>query len=243
MKFFYKLILLFSLIISGYSYVSFGRMAQVWDNIEKFENYIRELYNQCELYDTLKYKVFRYAVIGYINLDRHLTNKRVITIIDYTQPSSAKRNYVIDLKSGKLLYNTLVAHGENTGDDFSKYFSNENNSRKSSIGFYVTGKTYNGRYGYSMRLNGMEPCNNNAKKRAIVIHGAAYVSSEHIKKNGMLGRSGGCPALPLGESRSIINTTKNSSCLYIYYDDEAYLNSSKYLNADSALIKYIKQCK
>lgn len=211
-----------------------------WSDIEKFENSIMELYNKCELRNKLEYDIFRLAIIGYLNMYRQLSKKRVITIIDYNQPSTKERCYVIDLKSKKISYNTLIAHGEKSGDNYSVSFSNELGTGKSSMGFYVTAETYYGRHGYALRLDGLEPSyNDNARKRGIVIHGSDYVSREYIKSHGMLGQSGGCPALPITKNNNIINTIKNGSCMFIYYSDNAYLNNSEYLNAGRALKQYI----
>jgi hypothetical protein len=129
------------------------------------------------------------------------------------------------------LFNTLVAHGRNTGEEFAKFFSNEPSSYKSSLGFYSTKNTYNGQHGLSLTLAGQEPgYNSNAESRAIVMHGADYVCNQFACTNGRLGRSLGCPAVSYELSMPIINTIKNGSCLFVYYPDSKYLASSKLLN-------------
>lgn len=157
--------------------------------------------------------------------------KDIISICDFSQSSNSKRLYIIDLASGKLLFNTLVAHGRNTGEEFAKFFSNEPSSYKSSLGFYSTKNTYNGQHGLSLTLAGQEPgYNSNAESRAIVMHGADYVCNQFACTNGRLGRSLGCPAVSYELSTPIINTIKNGSCLFVYYPDSKYLASSKLLN-------------
>lgn len=147
-----------------------------------------------------------------------LMNDSIISIIDFSQPSSAKRLYILDLKNYKLLFNTLVAHGRNTGREWATYFSNQPASYKSSPGFYITGETYRGANGYSLKLNGIEKnINDKAYDRAIVMHGAEYVSTDLIDAQGYIGRSEGCPAIPEELSRPVINTIKEGSCLFIYH--------------------------
>lgn len=156
--------------------------------------------------------------------------KNIISICDFTQSSGNKRLYIIDLAAGTLLFNTLVAHAKNTGDEFAKYFSNQPSSLQSSLGFYVTGEAYNGIHGLGMRLNGQEPgFNDKAAERAIVMHGAEYVCNAFVNQWGRLGRSFGCPAVPFELHEQIINTIKDGSCLFIYYPDKKYLGASKLL--------------
>jgi hypothetical protein len=125
---------------------------------------------------------------------------------------------------------SLVAHGKNSGVNYAESYSNQRYSNKSSLGFYVTGETYTGKHGYSLRLKGLESgINDNAYKRAIVIHPAKYVSREFINKFGRLGRSYGCPAIPLENHGEIINMIKGKTCLFIYYPDSFYLSTSSYL--------------
>jgi hypothetical protein len=155
----------------------------------------------------------------------------IISIADFSQPSTEKRLYVIDLNDYSLLYRTYVAHGRNSGTVEAQQFSNRVSSYKSSLGFYVTGNTYRGKHGYSLRLEGLEKgINDNAGKRAIVVHGADYVAESAIRSLGYLGRSQGCPAIPEELHRPIINEIKDGTCLFIYKDTYQYLSSSRLLN-------------
>ncbi|MGC9374791.1 MAG: murein L,D-transpeptidase catalytic domain family protein [Bacteroidales bacterium] len=160
------------------------------------------------------------ALNGFFELrDRNLlTNDSLITIIDFSLPSTQKRLYILDIKNQKLLNKTLVAHGMNTGSLLAEFFSNEPESLKSSLGLYITQETYFGNHGYSLRIKGVSKgINDNAEERAIVIHGAEYVSHDFIETYGRIGRSFGCPALPINETNEIIDLIKNGSCLYIYH--------------------------
>jgi hypothetical protein len=145
---------------------------------------------------------------------------------------SANRNrfFLIDVEHKKILHKSIVAHGRNSGEEYAKYFSNEVGSFKSSIGFYRTGETYHGKHGLSLRLDGLEYTNNNARKRAIVVHAADYVSSVFIKNNGRLGRSLGCPSLPKENYNEVIHKIKEGSLLFIYYPEENYLKKSLLAN-------------
>ena len=142
-------------------------------------------------------------------------NKNYLTIIDFTRPSTVKRCHVIDLRSGEV-ESLLVAHARNTGVDRAEHFSNENGSNKSSLGIYLTGELYQGKHGLSMRLDGMEPTNDNARRRAIVMHGADYVSEKVIQQQGRLGRSLACPALEMGVIERIVRELNGKSVLLIY---------------------------
>jgi len=152
-----------------------------------------------------------------------IKNKEVLTIIDYTKSANEKRLFVIDLKKEKIIFDTYVSHGKNTGGEFAKTFSNNINSRQSSVGFFKTSTTYTGKNGYSMRLDGLEKgINDNAMRRNIVIHGAKYATESYINKNGRLGRSWGCPAVPLDLSKDLINSIKGESIVYIHGDLNNY---------------------
>lgn len=177
----------------------------------------------------MSFELFYAAVEGYQQID-NLNKNNIITIVDYSKPSTDKRFYVIDLRNKKVIYKCLVAHGRNSGENLADSYSNTRESLKSSLGFYITKETYTGKNGYSLRLEGLESgINDNAMVREIVIHGADYVSEEFIKKNGRLGRSWGCPALPAGLSKEIIDTISNGSCLFIYGDDKFYKENSLFL--------------
>jgi hypothetical protein len=182
----------------------------------------------------LERNVFFYAYKGYeYLLSRNMLQKKnLLTICDYSQPSSSKRLYVIDLAKGELLYNTYVSHGRNSGDDVASSFSNLNKSHKSSLGFMITAETYRGKAGYSMRFDGVEPgINDNVRMRDIVMHGSRYVSGKRADMGQMMGRSFGCPAVPYKEHKAIIDEIKNGSCFFAYHTDQWYNHSSAILNA------------
>ena len=178
-------------------------------------------------------KAFEYAWRGYHNLlKKGVIHKRaVLSICDFSQSSRAKRMYVIDVQHRKLLYRTYVAHGQNSGDEFATSFSNDPDSYKSSLGFYVTQRTYIGHNGLSLKLNGVDSgYNENALKRQIVLHGSSYVSDKYMQNYGTLGTSLGCPALPAAVSGKIIRLVKGGSCLFIYHPTSQYLDNSPVIN-------------
>jgi hypothetical protein len=178
-------------------------------------------------------EAIRLAVKGYEKLKElgRIGNIRYLTIADFSKPSSEERLFVIDLMLEQVVIKTLVAHGRNSGTLFAKNFSNKNQSNQSSLGFYVTGNLYKGKHGNSLELNGVEEgINDQAKNRAIVIHGANYVSYDFIKQQGYIGRSLGCPAVPTNKVEDIINTIQGASCLFIYGAKKEYLSKSHLLN-------------
>lgn len=172
---------------------------------------------------------FSKALTGFYQLKaKGLIDKNVLTLIDFTLSSNTKRLWVIDLTTNTVIFHSLVAHGRNTGEEFAKNFSNQPESYKSSLGFYATGEVYNGKHGMSLKLDGLEKgINNNARERAVVIHGADYVSESFIHGNKRLGRSLGCPALPVEMNQKIINAIKNKSCLFIYFPTNNHQTASK----------------
>jgi L,D-transpeptidase-like protein len=181
----------------------------------------------------LNEKAFEYAWRGYHNLvKKGLVRKRsVLSICDFSQSSREKRMYVIDVKHKRLLYRTYVAHGQNSGDEYATSFSNEPDSYKSSLGFYVTQRTYIGHNGLSLKLNGVDSgYNDMARKRQIVLHGSTYVSDKYMQDFGTLGTSLGCPAIPESVSRPIIRLVKGGSCLFIYHPTDQYLANSTVIN-------------
>ncbi len=166
------------------------------------------------------------ALEGYEKLENSLENQ-VLTLIDFSLPSTEKRLWVIDVSHQEILLNTVVAHGRNSGELMANRFSNTPESFQSSLGFYKTAETYKGKHGYSLRLDGLEKgFNDRARDRAIVIHGADYAREEFAKMTGRLGRSLGCPALPSELSAEVIDIIKDGSLLFIYGDDPNYLNQS-----------------
>ncbi|HSQ44735.1 MAG TPA: murein L,D-transpeptidase catalytic domain family protein [Ginsengibacter sp.] len=180
----------------------------------------------------LSKQAFDYAVRGFKSLLSmgKLTNDSIISIVDFSLSSAKKRLFVIDLKNYKVLYNTYVAHGRNSGAEFAERFSNNPRSNKSSLGFYVTGNTYDGEHGYSLHLEGEEKgINDNAYKRAIVMHCADYVNEKFIESKGYIGRSLGCPAIPKQVYKPIINEIKDGSCLFLYSPNQYYISHSIFL--------------
>ena len=193
----------------------------------------RSIYDSLHLEESgLSKQAYDQAQSGFkkMKLQGRLVNDSVLSIVDFSQPSDKKRLYVLDLKNYKVLYNTLVAHGKKSGKLWAQSFSNRLSSYKSSIGFYVTGHPYDGSNGYSLKLDGLEKgFNNNAARRAIVLHGAGYVCDSYINEQGYIGRSEGCPAVPLQFAKDIINTIKDGSCLFIYHSDKIYRQHSAIL--------------
>ena len=179
------------------------------------------IYNQLEANSFVlpSFDCFNLALNGFHLLkEKGLIQKNIITVVDFSLSSNTKRLWVIDLEKNIILFQTLVAHGKNTGEEFAKEFSNQAESFKSSIGFYATGEIYNGKHGSSLKLDGLEKgLNDNARERAVVIHGADYVSESFIRQNKRLGRSQGCPAIPVEMNAKIINVIKDKSCLFIYH--------------------------
>lgn len=165
------------------------------------------------------FESFSEALKGYYSLkEKGIVKKEILTLIDFSISSNSKRLWVIDMSTNTILFHSLVAHGRNTGEEFANRFSNKNSSFQSSLGFYSTGEIYNGKHGLSLKLDGLEKgINCNARTRAVVIHGADYVSESFIKQNKRLGRSQGCPALPNHLTLPIINTIKDKSILFIYH--------------------------
>jgi len=194
----------------------------------------KSVYDSLQLdYSGLSRQAFDYATKGWEKLRNQgkLTNQSVITIVDFSQPSNKKRLYVLDMANYKVLFNTLVAHGRNSGKEWATIFSNQLSSYKSSPGFYITGQTYTGSNGFSLKLTGIENgINDKAIQRAIVMHGAGYVNESYIATRGFIGRSQGCPAVPLKDAKKIINTIKDGACLYIYTPSQNYLSRSVVLN-------------
>jgi hypothetical protein len=185
----------------------------------------------------LSRQAFNDAIAGYNYLlaQGKIKNTGVLSIIDLSLPSSAKRLFVIDLNKVVLLFNTYVSHGRNSGKLMAEEFSNAFNSFKSSLGFYVTSGTYKGKHGYSLRLEGEEEgINDNALNRGIVMHSANYVTESFIKRQGYIGRSEGCPAVPPNMYKRIINAIKDGSCLFMYSQDKYYISHSPILNGGPA---------
>ena len=175
------------------------------------------------------FESFIAAFEGYEQLKQQgKIENEILTIVDFSLSSSQDRMWVIDMKTQKVILKSLVSHGRNSGSEFATDFSNASESFKSSLGFYVTGETYTGKHGLSLRLDGMEyGINDNARNRAVVVHGADYVSKSFIKNTGRLGRSQGCPAVPYEVHKELIQTIKGKSCIFIYHPSRSYVVKSK----------------
>ena len=204
---------------------------------------IHSMNSKSFLYDSLRLNTlglsedaFAYAIKGYnylLSMGK-LNNDQVLSIVDFSLPSGKKRLFVIDMENAKVLFNTYVAHGRNSGKEYANQFSNAPESFKSSLGFYITKGTYNGEHGFSLQLEGEEKgINDNALSRAIVIHCADYVNEKVVQSQGYVGRSLGCPALPKKYSTPIIQTIKNGTCLFMFSPDSKYLSNSKILQSAS----------
>ena len=190
---------------------------------------VKSVYDSLDIKDKIDYSIFQKAYLGYVQILNK--NPGVLIIIDYSKPSNEERFYVLDLNKKKLVYSTRVAHSKNSGLEIPLQFSDDPNSYQSSLGFFVTLGEYNGAYGYSLRLKGLEEnINANAEDRAIVIHGGDIVEDEYIKKFGFAGRSLGCPVLPHSLTREIIDFIKHGRILFIYGNDEEYVDNSAYLS-------------
>lgn len=203
-----------------------------------FHSFIQNNYNQLQ-FDGEKpdLEIYKKGVIGYLNLKKQdkILSSGLLTLIDFRLSSNKKRMWIIDLKNNKVIHHSLVAHGRNTGNEYAKTFSNIPNSNSSSLGFYVTGETYYGKHGLSLRLDGVEAeFNNNARDRAIVMHSASYVDASFTTAYGRIGRSFGCPAIPLEGHEEVINKIASKSCLFIYYPKDDYLKKSTLINKTAA---------
>lgn len=186
-----------------------------------------QLFEEMQLGGIVNFIAFREAVAGYHRIKEK--TKPIMALIDFTKPSTEERLFVFDMEKKKIIYSSVVAHGRNSGANYATSFSNEYGSYKSSLGFYLTENTYQGKNGYSLVLNGLEKgINDRARERAIVIHGAAYANPSTIA-SGRLGRSLGCPALPQALAKPIIDTIKKGSVLFIYADNAEYTAQSTLL--------------
>jgi hypothetical protein len=183
----------------------------------------------------LKPEAFHFGLIGFeaLLLKGLIANDSLLTIIDFSLPSSKDRFFVINLFNNQVIYKCLVSHGRNSGDLYANRFSNKMQSHESALGFFITGKSYQGGQGYSLQLQGVDTgYNERSRVRGIVIHPADYATQEYVTRYGRLGRSFGCPALPPELSRPIINLIKDGSVLFSYYPDQAYIKHSTILNSN-----------
>jgi hypothetical protein len=192
------------------------------------------LYDMLDLQQKgLSIQAFEYAYKGYrLLLEKKIISKQdYLTICDFSQSSNNKRFYLVDMVNSKVILNTYVAHGRNSGGEYATRFSNRSKSLQSSLGFYVTQNAYYGEHGLSLRVAGLEEgYNDKALQRNIVIHGADYIGDKRLRRNNYMGRSYGCPAIPRKECSQVINMIKNGSCIFIYHPSTNYLHRSKILN-------------
>jgi len=203
--------------------------------IMAFDSFTESFYD-CLNEPTLNINVFKMALKGYYSLkeDGKLSNENYLSVIDFTKPSNEDRFYLIDIEKKTVIFRSVIAHGRNSGGLYANKFSNESESRMTSLGFYVTGAIYNGKYDYSMKIHGLEYSNNNAFKRGVVVHSADYATYEFLEKNGnVLGRSYGCPALPHDNYQTIVDIIHGGSCFFIYGKDKSYERKSSYLKTTS----------
>ncbi len=202
-----------------------------------YEHSSIELYNSLgfKKWNKLNYDVFEKAYKGYLIMKSEgmISNSRYLTVMDFELSSAQRRMWVLDLVKHKIVVHDLVSHGRNSGEEYARSFSNQAESFKSSLGFYVTGTDYIGKNDFSLRLHGVEEgFNDNAFDRGIVMHGADYVNSRYIRSNKRLGRSQGCPAVSEKINKWVINIIEGGSCLFIYYPDKNYLKKSELINSN-----------
>lgn len=201
-----------------------------------FDNYASGIYSQIDFTGASRMdaEVFKKALTGYMNLksgNKLGTSQNILTVCDFSLPSNEKRLWIIDMDQKKVLLNDLVAHGQGSGEVMATAFSNTNNSHQSSLGFYVTGETYTGQHGTSLRLHGQDKgFNDAALARGIVVHGANYVNKAYAAANKRIGRSWGCPAVDQAISQKVINFIKGGSCLFIFANHKQYLQAGYWVN-------------
>ncbi len=221
--------------LAGISLVAYAKPDGIQENISnKTERYIKFVYDKISFkkINKLKYETFAKAFFGYLNLKEagKVHGNAILSICDFSLSSNEKRLWVLDLHKKKVLFNTLVAHGAGSGEEFATKFSNIEESHQSSLGFYTTGEIYMGDNGYSLKLHGQDGnWNNKAFDRAIVMHGADYVDPNFAVNNNRLGRSHGCPAIARSLAEPIINRIANGHVLFIYHPTKAYLKTSYWL--------------
>lgn len=206
---------------------------KVENKVMTFEEKAFSIYNQLNLnnFNAPPKDIFAKALKGYYKMQEEgIIKNEKLTIVDFSVSSAKERLWVIDMATNEIVLQSLVAHGKKTGEEFATKFSNRIDSHQSSLGFYITGETYNGNNGFSMRLDGLEKgINDNARTRAIVVHGADYASPRLIQSQGKIGRSYGCPAVPESVNAKLINLIKDESCLFIYYPSQDYMSRSSFL--------------
>ena len=194
--------------------------------------FAQDSYNQLGM-KNLFFKPYKLALNGYFKMLEagQLTNTKYLTIVDMTKSANVERMFIISTETWQVVHTSLVSHGMKTGEEFAQDFSNLESSHQSSLGFFIANEVYDGKHDKSLKLDGLEYSNDNARDRGVVVHAADYVSAEYVKSNGRLGRSYGCPALPHDGYDQVIDKIKDGSCFFIYYPDKDYMRKSKYANA------------
>lgn len=227
-----KLLFLMSILLCSFARIPSGEGAlHAEEPIDQTVHTAKALYSHMNLEGIMNWDAFKSAYEGYSKLSTR--NNSILTVIDFSMPSTKKRLYVIDMVNQEVLFNSLVSHGRNSGDLYATSFSNTHGSHKSSLGFYETEQTYSGGNGYSLVLNGLESgINDQAKSRAIVMHGASYCTAA-VAAQGRLGRSFGCPSVPPELAKPIINTIKGGTLLYIHARNNDYFAKSKIFAASA----------
>ena len=249
------LTLVTSSLLSFHSFGASSRDMELVNDVEIFSGELKRqmaeeaflsIYNGLDFgnFEKPEYKVFRKGLIGFLNLQQAQEKgiKNILTLIDFNLPSTEKRMWIVDLNQMKVLFHELVAHGRNSGENYAKTFSNIRNSNSSSVGFYLTGERYMGKYGLSLRLDGMEKgFNDLARERAVVLHGADYVSQAIVDAQGRLGRSYGCPAVAFENKDAIVEAIEDRSVLFINGPQEDYERESLLLNQLGAVEYFASQ--
>lgn len=196
-----------------------------------FDNHVSNLFERLHrVAPGLQQNALKSAIHAYQTASaKNLVRKPILTVIDYSLPSSKQRMWVFDVSQQKLLLNTYVAHGQNSGMNVANHFSNQPSSKSSSLGTFITRDVYSGHNGVSLNLQGLERgFNDNALSRRVVIHGAWYMEPSFIRSVGRAGRSWGCPAVAKSIAGNLINRIKGGSVVFAYYPDFRYLHSSNY---------------
>lgn len=226
MKYLLSIILFFGIV--GWGPFTYFNYDQVPGSEKWIDKEIKVLGSQAQ---NLNPKVLKLSLAAYQQAkERGIAQKSVLTIIDYSMPSSQQRLWVIDLNKNKVILNTYVAHGKNSGDANTTSFSNQHNSLKSSFGVFVTDEVYSGHHGSSLRIKGLERgINDNVYSRSVVFHGASYVSAAVAKARGKLGRSWGCMAVSEKTIKPLINVIKGKTVVFAYYPDHKWLKNSSFL--------------
>ncbi|WEM45185.1 murein L,D-transpeptidase catalytic domain family protein (plasmid) [Photobacterium sp. DA100] len=210
----------------------FSSIAQAGSLDDNIEDLAREVYSAASLDGVMDYSLLKEGVEAYMTEGTGANPNLVL--IDYRRPSNEKRFYVINLADKKLKYHTYTTHGIESGGAYARRFSNTLNSKQTSVGVFKTAETYYGKYGYSLRLDGLSAgVNDNARRRHIVIHGAKYASPDFLATNNFIGWSWGCPALPPEKNREIIDLIKGGSIILAANDEMVGQDSSPSLLASA----------